>query len=299
MDSKIVKLDKQVYLVRPPPADAIEEDEYIAGLSSIIERDFFPSLNSLRANAGIPENAIMPSTLTLDSYQQFYTSEDNASFVDIIKTQNEAKRKQYSYFYKGEQIDHVNQLEIEGLAKPVNTWEYTAKSALMYGPEEARLTIQDIPVTRAPPKALVHSATRLNDDFRLNEVKSKAEFNESSEWESTPTVRGYKMVDSTPTIEDDNNSSDLATWGKVRRTPIALEGPKFMIAEVSRREMLGKGLSEKVAKLQRQRASPRRDGGALSVIRGRIAGRSALKQSYTPVNGKRFTPLRSVHGTPL
>ena len=124
----------------PPlkPPMAVEEDDYIAGVSTIIERDFYPHLEKLRAQSSYLDavnnndksrayqlqfelarltrantaaesitaddssKANLNTSLDLDSFQATYTSEDNASFQEIIKQQNNDNRDRYHYLWQGE-----------------------------------------------------------------------------------------------------------------------------------------------------------------------------------------------------
>lgn len=75
------------------------------------------------------------TSLNLDKFQSKYTSEDNASFNQLVQVENEKKREKYSHFYpsKEKMLEIVDKKMIEGVSKPVNTWNHTPRSALMYG----------------------------------------------------------------------------------------------------------------------------------------------------------------------
>ena len=73
--------------------------------------------------------------LSLDQFLASHTSEDNASFSDIVDKMNERKREKYKWLYdREEKAQASQQLLLEGgssaLALP-----YTAANALMYHPE--------------------------------------------------------------------------------------------------------------------------------------------------------------------
>lgn len=79
------------------------------------------------------------TNMSLDAFQSKYTSEDNASFSEIVERANEQKKEKYRWVYDKE----TNQLKleggqeqkllangadvkmIEGMQKPVDTWKYS------------------------------------------------------------------------------------------------------------------------------------------------------------------------------
>ncbi|KAJ8323179.1 hypothetical protein QVD99_000377 [Batrachochytrium dendrobatidis] len=251
----------------PLPAASLEEDEYIAGVSTIIERDFFPNLRKLRVqndlldavqnanhlqvktlssqlaqltgktsdysstptpyphrsvskdtlnlhasdsfmapptpsaasfsdsatpnplnsmNPASSESQSLDTSISLDKFQTKYTSEDNASFLNILELQNEAKREQYHWLYDKEkkQLRLKNEHSIEStntatsamttsgvellvetpdrMIKPIDEWKFKAKNTLMYYPDGAPLTLADMGELRGQPKSITHSATRFN-----------------------------------------------------------------------------------------------------------------------------------------
>ena len=158
-------------LPQPMPAKEIEEDEYVAGISKIIQRDFFPDLEKLRVQKKLfdavdqvddaraaqlafqlakmtesgdvevndegkeHEKKEYNTKMSLDRFQAKYTSEDNASFNELVYKENEKKKEKYAHFYPSEQrlLEVTSKKMIEGVSRPINTWEHTAKSSLMYG----------------------------------------------------------------------------------------------------------------------------------------------------------------------
>ncbi|KAI8895725.1 nuclear protein Es2-domain-containing protein [Globomyces pollinis-pini] len=310
-------------LPKSKPQEALEEDDYIDGISTIIQRDFFPDVKKLKlyndyleakekmdtgrifqlraeldnivkgnqTSTPKTENPNLNTDLTLDKFQTKYTSEDNASFQEILNKNNEAKREKYHYLYQGEnqtlalEYEKKKMVEFHGHAsKPIITWEHKAKSALMYGPEGAPLTANDIHVSRAAPKEVVHSSTR----FESLELKSTKEVTDGSnqaiershtqqvwsqmaqatpmlfskgEEAGTPKVAGYSYVPATPDIrpEVDIDPSELMTWGMIESTPLLVEhnqnpnAPTFSMAPTPRREVLGHKLAEKASESLRKR----------------------------------------------
>ncbi|KAF9112996.1 hypothetical protein BGX27_002392 [Mortierella sp. AM989] len=159
-----------------------------------------PTVNSMRKqptdSQDAPEKDIIDTSLSLDQFQARYTSEDNASFNDIIEKINTQKREKYRWIYDQEKkrmkfiedsrdpnqkllrqagetdnkdLDAGNETqdgEISKLALMVSdkrsgvipTWEYKAKNTLMYLPDGLGTTLnQD--TARGEPKEIVHRNT--------------------------------------------------------------------------------------------------------------------------------------------
>jgi protein DGCR14 len=291
MSRDIVKLSQLRYFSKPPPPQSIEEDEYVQGVSEIIKRDFFPDLDKLRTETEIldavtasethrvmhleeemeKQNQEEPKGLRLDQYQQKFTSEDNASFSQILEKDNQLRKEQYHFFYDKEKKLLLEEGKkpslIEPQGKPMLTWEYKAKNALMYGPREVPLTTADLPSTRGEPKELVHNNTRFKAPLKVFKESEEAEetkqvFDTMSR-EFTPQVAGYKMVPATPDLRpnEDVDPSELMTWGTIASTPLLLdsgkrEGPSYHIPETPQRELLANKLSEKASASLRKRQGP-------------------------------------------
>ncbi|KAF8985968.1 hypothetical protein BGZ46_000054 [Entomortierella lignicola] len=161
-----------------------------------------PTVKSMRKqitnSQDIPEKEAIDTSLSLDQFQARYTSEDNASFNEIIEKINAQKREKYRWMYDQEKkqmrlIDNDQRAdqkllrqagevddkqennstssqdqegEISKLALMVSdkrsgvipTWEYKAKNTLMYNPEGLGTTL-DLITTRGEPKEIVHRNT--------------------------------------------------------------------------------------------------------------------------------------------
>ncbi|KAH9082123.1 nuclear protein DGCR14 [Lactarius deliciosus] len=112
----------------------LEEDEYTAALSHIIARDFFPSLVHLDATneyldalesrdpqligASVRNlesiNASRPrydTDMSLDAFQARYTSEDNASFTEILDEENVRRRERYGWAWDAQRRVEAQRLK--------------------------------------------------------------------------------------------------------------------------------------------------------------------------------------------
>lgn len=367
-------LDKRLRpMVKPPAPTPLEEDEYIEEVSNIIKRDFFPDLdklkvqnelllavnsnNELRAKElALELSAIQQgsddivnrrnistkdseskSDLTLDKYLLKYTSEDNASFVQIVEIENAKKRSSQPWYYdtlsqktiKNEQ--EALMIENEHISKPVLTWEYKAKSALMYGPEECALTPSDLPTTRGQPKELKHSNTRFEskDQIAVHIDHSKTKkvwteianqtpgiFNqtESSNFTDTPRVRGYGFVPATPELRPgvDVDQDELMTWGIIDSTPLLADSGRdgFKMPDTPRRDVIGNTLAVTAAKsIRRRQGNVARlgtgkietgnNGFKTPLTRGLSPAVLALKQTLHGGGSALGQALRATYNTPL
>lgn len=70
----------------------LQEEEYMERLSSILKRDFFPSLQ---------DEFSEPEKLSISEFQRIYTTEDNASFEELLSRENERKRKKFERIFGG------------------------------------------------------------------------------------------------------------------------------------------------------------------------------------------------------
>jgi protein DGCR14 len=113
-------------------------------------------------------------SLSLDQFQARYTSEDNASFVDLLAKANEQRKEKHKWVWDKES----NQLRIkeapnvesaltivdERDALP-GTWKYKARNALMYLPDVDNLKNKSSVNPddgRGSPKAVVHANTQFD-----------------------------------------------------------------------------------------------------------------------------------------
>ncbi|XP_037679565.1 splicing factor ESS-2 homolog isoform X1 [Choloepus didactylus] len=192
----------------------LDEEEYIEGLQTVIQRDFFPDVEKLQAqkeyleaeeNGDLermrqiaikfgsalgkmsrepPPPYVTPATFetpevhtgpgtggikprgrgrgleegdageeegkeplpSLDVFLSRYTSEDNASFQEVMEVAKEKSRARHAWLYQAEEEFEKRQKDnlmlpsaehqaIESSQAGVETWKYKAKNSLMYYPE--------------------------------------------------------------------------------------------------------------------------------------------------------------------
>ncbi|XP_022103754.1 protein DGCR14-like [Acanthaster planci] len=230
------------------------------------------------------------TSLTLDKYLAKHTSEDNASFDDIMAAAAEKHQQKHAWLYEAERVhgqEQKDMLALEGpkAGKPaegssVTTWGYKAKNAVMYVPEGLEETPEEQIFKKPKVQQVVHKNTHFQaSPFSAGPGQSSAlaksaalkaaqksgrvghdgkEIASSSE---TPKVNGYSFVGTPSPAPGAYNESPMMTWGEISGTPFRLDGsdtparntsgPSFKMADVPRKERLGLSLVEEVSKKHR------------------------------------------------
>ena len=102
----------------------LPEDTYIACISFLLKRDFYPSLSLPPSD--LPQD--LPN-LTLDTFLEKYTSHDSDSFQTLFNTSIQHHRDQFKWLY---QLDDAQKL----LLKNDTSWHHVVRNALMYPPPD-------------------------------------------------------------------------------------------------------------------------------------------------------------------
>ncbi|XP_028829851.1 splicing factor ESS-2 homolog [Denticeps clupeoides] len=217
----------------------------------------------------------------LDRFLSKNTSEDNASFEQIMELAKDKEKLRHAWLYEAE--EEFRQRHEENLALPssekqalecvkagLETWEYKAKNALMYYPEGVKdddsvfkkprevihknTRFSGDPFSKALNKSQIQQAAALNAQYKLGKVGPDGK--ELLPHES-PKVNGYGF-EGTPSPAPGVAESPLMTWGEIESTPFRLEGsdtpyierthgPSFKIPEPGRRERLGLKMANEAA----------------------------------------------------
>ncbi|KAI8970938.1 nuclear protein DGCR14 [Pilobolus umbonatus] len=225
-------------------------------------------------------------SLSLDQFQTLYTSEDNASFSDLLEKANIKRREQNKWFFDREtnklRIKDTPHEEGEKPNEAIDTtptgWKYKARNTLMYFPEGQSESWVNDHEGRGEKKTIDHKNTHL---LPISEMKppvtnlapsdraaaqgnatpwNQLKDGDIGELEDGPDIRGYRLVEATPTLSPSRVGSPLMTWGSIEGTPLLVSGsetpgPRFSLPKVSRREELGMKLSEKASKAYRKKIS--------------------------------------------
>ncbi|KAJ1515560.1 DiGeorge syndrome critical region protein 14 [Coelomomyces lativittatus] len=151
----------------------LEEDVYTEALSHVIERDFFPDLKILNAeasfldaldsqdliqirlqkerleNIGRPvspptlvstfnedEHVLVNTQLSIDQFQAKYTSEDNASFHHLLDETNKKLRSKLAWMFNDEKKNQPTITDGSEKEQPaqVITYKSSGKNSLMFSP---------------------------------------------------------------------------------------------------------------------------------------------------------------------
>lgn len=190
----------------------------------------------------------------LDDYLSTHTSEDNASFEEMmIETENKRKLK-YAWLYEAEEKSKA-WLAIEGSTcqsdvpaiegsnprpKQVDSWAYKNKNYIMYIPDGVELTAEEKIELAKKKQTIMHENTRLRTN-PFNEQQNKETIDELAKSQSrandgkigvdgkevvrnaTPRVNGFSFV-ATPSPRPGECESPLMTWGQIEGTPFRLDG---------------------------------------------------------------------------
>uniref|UniRef100_A0A6I8NW55 Ess-2 splicing factor homolog n=1 Tax=Ornithorhynchus anatinus TaxID=9258 RepID=A0A6I8NW55_ORNAN len=219
---------------------------------------------------------------SLDAFLARHTSEDNASFEQIMEVAKEKEKSRHSWLYDAEAelaqrsqqnlaVPSAEQQALESSQAGVEAWAYKAKNTLMYYPagvpdeEEAQPKkprevlhrntrfLRD-PFSQALSKSQLQQAAALNAQHKQGKVGPDGKELVPQE---SPRVNGYGFV-ITPSPAPGVNESPLMTWGEVESTPLRVDGadtpyvdrtpgPAFKILEPGRRERLGLKMANEAA----------------------------------------------------
>ncbi|KAL1927465.1 hypothetical protein VTP01DRAFT_3702 [Rhizomucor pusillus] len=261
--------------------------------------------------------------LTLDQFQTLYTSEDNASFTEILAKTNAQRREKYKWL-------NQKQLLLGPATEPA-LLEYKARNALMYFPEGTGESTLDEKSSRAGPKKIEYRNIHIPDESSEKKGITLADLASRGggglkeggilPWQRLSGVdedgqsilseqqddkyRGYRLVDSTPSPAPSRMGTPMMTWGTVEGTPLMISsgqetpGPRFSMQQVPKREELGMKLSEKASRAHRRKATdksvkgtPRTGAGLMSP-----AARHLLRRSHTPTSSGFGNALRSSYAS--
>lgn len=191
----------------------------------------------------------------LDAYMLKHTSEDNASFEELVEEGEKKRRIKWWWLHEAEEKakDGSKDLELEwrkalegGCSNLVNSdnrpnqielWSgYQARNAVMYIPEGEGSVAEDKP---SKPREIVYANTRVevsafDKGKQAVAIANKAAANAQAKsgkidvegrevlTEETPQVNGYSFV-ATPSPMPGAEESPFMTWGEIEGTPFRLD----------------------------------------------------------------------------
>lgn len=205
------------------------------------------------------ESKTIESKIGLDAFLCNNTSEDNASFEEIIEENQKKHQLQNAWLYKVETEPRILAIEDgkqllaiengnDSKKRPyeVETWSYKNKNYIMYIPDGVELTTEEKIELAKKRQEVIHSNTRLKIN-PFNEQQNQETINQLAKVQSkandgkigvdgkeilrtqTPKVNGYSIVATplpspTPSIPESLLDSPIMTWGVIEGTPFRLDG---------------------------------------------------------------------------
>lgn len=275
------------------------------------------------AARGAPETPAQPledlpsaPPVSLDRFLATHTSEDNASFAEVLESENARRREKYKALAAPPGIGRRDAEAGDSAALRLTdgfgstgqpsdrlvTWRYEPRNQLMYPgaqrPAAAPSPSERAALSRGPPRAISARSTRFRaaEQGTLLESGSTTPGGASSvdgaaSGAGTPRFRGVDGVDysvlATPTF-DPGETTPLMTWGELGATPVRIEAEdlpgggldpasaRFRIREASAREQAARSLAQQGA------ATPRRTSAAMQAILAARGG-AAAKRRATPL----------------
>jgi hypothetical protein len=247
----------------------VDEDEYYDGLKKIIEKDFFPELDALRAASGIgTENTVGTPTLTLSQFTSKYTTDDNDSFDALVEKEQQKRAAQFKWInepamrlrdsQERARITYLQKLEksmeqgktknAEGENEAITfqaanvrsqsreTWSVEVKNNLLF-PVEG--TGAGYTRATADPPTCQPSLTRLSSvdesAININQPGAKSQPMQPQEKQVPPSPPGYPLLPS-PSPQLTNTTPPLMTWGHIPRGLAITPASPFHLREGDVRE---------------------------------------------------------------
>uniref|UniRef100_A0A915I9E8 Uncharacterized protein n=1 Tax=Romanomermis culicivorax TaxID=13658 RepID=A0A915I9E8_ROMCU len=205
--------------------------------------------------------------LTIDKFLYKFTSEDNASFEEILEESELKLREKHSWMYNAESEHdkkfqdslHLKQADEQLLAitegestssqmlkrnrkrASVDNWTYKALNAVMFTPDDVALTSEELVErhkmkqreilsrnTRLPPDSLTRTASGgLSIPATLRAVVNKGKVDAQGN-ELYVNKDKYSFV-VTPSPAPGVNESPLMTWGEIEGTPFRLDAADTIV----------------------------------------------------------------------
>ncbi|KAL7276884.1 hypothetical protein RUND412_000124 [Rhizina undulata] len=191
--------------------------------------------------------------LSLDAFQAKYTSEDNASFNEILDHQNQKRRDNHAFLWNGNKIpgflqkaeqkrikaqeeakargeDQKSIAWVDDRKAMPNTWKYEPRNGLMFTPDDSPPPPPPPKDGKdLPPKGITHANTRMppppilapaspsfsavRDAIAGNPRPLPSEISFGAS--ETPRVNGYSFVADAPSPSPSELGAPPLTWGSI------------------------------------------------------------------------------------
>jgi len=210
--------------------------------------------------------------MTLDQFMARYTSEDNASFREILDRTNE-KRKEKSK-HLAEPPHPAKRIASGDVALRITDgygttgqgndvldgWRYAPRNMLMYDGatrDSLPLSVRELKETAGPAKSVNHAATGFIGAKSQQQTATSDSLDGSHVPAHAPAMGSegdsYKIL-STPSFDPGEDGTPLMTWGNIEATPLRLEDDNpaqnrktFTIHETPRREQIAHRLGSRAS----------------------------------------------------
>jgi protein DGCR14 len=197
--------------------------------------------------------------------------------------------------------------------KSLDSWTYTTKNTLMYGPEGVPLTSEELLNKAKTVRVINHANTRFTPEALASLYRIKA--NQTSSLtdklphqipnvlakvgidgkdnlpKESPKVKGYSFVEPSPSPMPGRMAGDespMMVWGEIESTPIRLDpsmtplpslagAPEFRMPDIPERERLALELDEKASAERRRKKSE-----ALKQVQRNLISPKTSSGSSTP-----------------
>ncbi|KAL4002566.1 Nuclear protein Es2 family protein [Acanthocheilonema viteae] len=195
--------------------------------------------------------------LTVDTYLNKFTSEDNASFEELALLHKKKEQIRNAWMYEAEKkhneefVTRGNKLvkaadeqiiislaprAIEEKPKELDNWSYKARNIVHFHPEEAPLTLDEhLQRQKANQRIINKSATRFSEEVNKEKkqitavkgVLQQAAVNtgkvDITGHETGFTKAGVMELVATPSPSPGVDESPFMTWGEIEGTPFRLD----------------------------------------------------------------------------
>ncbi|KAK3751881.1 hypothetical protein RRG08_047154 [Elysia crispata] len=191
--------------------------------------------------------------MKLDSFLAQNTSEDSASFAEILKESEIKHKNKHQWLFDKEKehlAEHKEMLALPSIEEQamitdrpehLNTWKYLNKNHVMYVPQGVELSAKElIEQQKHKPREIVHENTRFHyTPFSNNKQKEamqkaatfKALINHGKighdgkeiQPDQSPQVNGFSFVGTPSPAPGAAGESPMMTWGELDSTPARLD----------------------------------------------------------------------------
>ncbi|KAH8871185.1 Protein DGCR14 isoform 2 [Schistosoma japonicum] len=219
--------------------------------------------------------------MSLDKYMANNTTEDDASFAELVEENEKKQRIKLAPFFPSLQcsapapLDNPKTLALPGVSNAVvgPRVTITGNNAVHFNPDGVSQTKEELLEFLSKERKIVSSNTRFKRPFPVNLEKKRTMKHllatklgrfglnglETNTPYGTPQASGYKFIDSSPSPMTMFPHTPLMTWGELDSTPYRLDdgettpsvvsgAPAFRIPSPSQREQLAHQLADKASR---------------------------------------------------